>query len=883
MAPNTLSRSVLRFIIVSAFISFSLLHVSAASVPFSDVKADSPYLSALVYLKEKGVVSGYDDGTFQPDKKVNRAEALKMLLGGLGIQIYPQKNSFPDVAKGSWYEPYVAQALKNGYVKGYPDGFFRPEQEVNRVEALKMLLEISQAMKNMAMTKTPFLQLDAGLWYTKYVQFASDKNLLDIYDESQIRAGDAVTRGDIAEMLYRYMSMKEKSLSAFQNFEQGNISYYDDNLQGNPTSSGEKYDKDSFTAAHRTFAFGTYVQVVDKDHQKSAIVRVNDRGPYTESLALDVTSKAFSLISSLSKGRFDGEMYRVGKGSINKKYISTDAFSGISLSSPLPNMMEQGEYYNIQGTIQNIATAADGFIVSDGKGFKNQYPVDIQGNTFESMVYFPLQGTYTLSYGGNSQTVYVTNDIFSKPVKTLAGGNSDLNISYENSELRMDWNASGGSNIYMLKFIQNRVVRSVLVNNSTHLVINPESLNGLSEGTWTIELYGGYSATGYSHDRMTTWTKMATKTSTFIIAFNPVFLDTNAQLDRKTDEVVSIGETLEFKGKALVDLKNEFFIVTSEGLFTKEKLVENDEDTVETGTYFSKKYTIPKAGSYIFEFIRPDGKIVFLDMYRTSDVFTLSDDFVANSSVDISNAALARSKMLEWINEDRARSGVKTLEESQTLDDVMKYRAEDMVARDYFSHYDPDGKSVNDLKYKYNFYPSIAENIAYSSEGILSAYLELRHSPSHLENILNPDFEIAGFGFASKANIIYISQGFSAKPLSAFPVEDLRSKWVAEVNASGRHLTLDDTLTKISQDWVEDLAKAHALTFKLNGKSLLDELVNRGGNGSYIANVVSSDSLAGVEKKVVDILSKTMPGVDIGLGIVQDSAGPIKVVIGIRE
>ncbi|MFN7160639.1 MAG: S-layer homology domain-containing protein [Candidatus Gracilibacteria bacterium] len=883
MKQQAINRSIIYFVIISLFVCFSIGRVSAASSPFSDVKADSPYMSALVYLKEKGVVTGYDDGTFQPDKKVNRAEALKMLLTGLGIQIYPQKSSFPDVASSTWYAPFVSQALKNGYVKGYPDGFFRPEQNVNRVEALKMLLEISQVMKSMTITQKTYLEIDSGLWYSKYVLFALDKNLLDIYNENQIRAGEAVTRGDIADMLYRYMYMKEKNLTAFQNFEQGSVSYYADDLQGEPTSSGEPYDKDSFTAAHRTLAFGTYAQVVDKNHEKSAIVRINDRGPYTASHIIDISSKAFSTMAAMSSGRFDGEVYRVGKGSMNKKYISESAFSGIKLASPMPNMMLEGEFYTVSGTIANLASTAGGFVLSDNKGMEQEYDLNIQGSTFESTIYFPAEGVYTLTYGGAAQTIYVTNNLFSKPVRSINGLSGNLDISYTTTGLKLDWDASQNVNMYLLKFIQDRIVRTILVNNSTHVVIDPQSLNGLSEGSWTIEVYGAYTSTGYSHDRMTTWEKISTRTATFMTGFNPVFLSNNLQIDNKESEIVTTGETLQFKGKALVDLKNEFFTLTSDGVFKKEKLVDADDETVKAGTFFNKSYTIPKSGSYIFEIIRPDGKIVYLDMYRTQDVFTLSSDFVANNKTDPNDLTLARSKMLQWINEDRARSGLKMLEPAQTLDTIMTARADDLVARDYFSHYDPEGKSVNDLKYKYGFYPSVAENIAYSSEGILSAYLELRHSPSHLENILNADVEIAGFGFAQKDNIVYIAQGFSAKPLSAFPVNDLRTKWIAQVNTSGKNLQISDVLTTVTQDWAEDLAEAHVLSFKLNGKSLLEELLNKGGNGSYVANVVASDSLAGVEKKVVDILSKTMPGADIGIGIAQDSAGPIKVVIGIRE
>jgi rare lipoprotein A len=61
----------------------------------------------------------------------------------------------------------------------------------------------------------------------------------------------------------------------------GKCSFYSAKLHGNRTTSGERYDKDKFTAAHRTLPFGTKVKVTDKRTGKSTIVKINDRGLFT--------------------------------------------------------------------------------------------------------------------------------------------------------------------------------------------------------------------------------------------------------------------------------------------------------------------------------------------------------------------------------------------------------------------------------------------------------------------------------------------------------------------------------------------------------------------------------------------------------------------------
>lgn len=84
--------------------------------------------------------------------------------------------------------------------------------------------------------------------------------------------------------------------------EEGLASYYADSLQGNPTASGEPYDRSDLTAAHRTLAFGSMVRVTNQDNGKSVVVRINDRGPYIESRVIDLSRAAAGQIGMLEAG-----------------------------------------------------------------------------------------------------------------------------------------------------------------------------------------------------------------------------------------------------------------------------------------------------------------------------------------------------------------------------------------------------------------------------------------------------------------------------------------------------------------------------------------------------------------------------------------------------
>jgi rare lipoprotein A len=79
--------------------------------------------------------------------------------------------------------------------------------------------------------------------------------------------------------------------------------YYSDGLQGRPTASGEPYDKDALTAAHKSLAFGTRVKVTNLSNRRSVTVRVNDRGPFGDSRRIiDLSRAAAERIGMIGAG-----------------------------------------------------------------------------------------------------------------------------------------------------------------------------------------------------------------------------------------------------------------------------------------------------------------------------------------------------------------------------------------------------------------------------------------------------------------------------------------------------------------------------------------------------------------------------------------------------
>jgi rare lipoprotein A len=89
---------------------------------------------------------------------------------------------------------------------------------------------------------------------------------------------------------------------AAKSIEEGDASYYADSLHGNKTASGEPYDKDAMTAAHRTLPFGTKVKVTYLRTGKSVELVINDRGPHADNRIIDVSGAAAQALGLTDDG-----------------------------------------------------------------------------------------------------------------------------------------------------------------------------------------------------------------------------------------------------------------------------------------------------------------------------------------------------------------------------------------------------------------------------------------------------------------------------------------------------------------------------------------------------------------------------------------------------
>ena len=105
--------------------------------PYSDVAADAWYNNAVSTLTNAGIIDGYEDGTFKPNGNITRAEFATIAVRFFEAT-YEGENLFPDI-DGHWAQDYINEAANAGIVDGYPDGTFGPQKLITRAEAMTMV------------------------------------------------------------------------------------------------------------------------------------------------------------------------------------------------------------------------------------------------------------------------------------------------------------------------------------------------------------------------------------------------------------------------------------------------------------------------------------------------------------------------------------------------------------------------------------------------------------------------------------------------------------------------------------------------------------------------------------------------------------------------
>jgi hypothetical protein len=158
---------------------------------------NTPYFSAVKFLIDKKILTGYTDGTFKPANTITRAEvavALTKMMNRTGeVDANAKKNVFTDLSGYDWAKGHINTMSSVGVVKGITATSFQPSKNISYAELITMLIRTKSGAAS---------ELDAyGTWPDNYIQYAQMYNLIGDVVIADWNA--PATRGDTAKLIYR--------------------------------------------------------------------------------------------------------------------------------------------------------------------------------------------------------------------------------------------------------------------------------------------------------------------------------------------------------------------------------------------------------------------------------------------------------------------------------------------------------------------------------------------------------------------------------------------------------------------------------------------------------------------------------------------------------
>lgn len=171
---------------------------------FGDVTLNDWFYNYVRAMVDTDVVTGYDDGTFKPNRQITRAEFSKMvcLAKGWDLESSSTPPSFNDVGQNHWAFRYIETARNRGAIAGYPDGSFGPNKNITRAELCKIIC----LANNYNLSQGPCDFSDCGEhWALRYMVTAKVKAIVSGYKDGTFKPDGPATRAEVCKMLYQML------------------------------------------------------------------------------------------------------------------------------------------------------------------------------------------------------------------------------------------------------------------------------------------------------------------------------------------------------------------------------------------------------------------------------------------------------------------------------------------------------------------------------------------------------------------------------------------------------------------------------------------------------------------------------------------------------
>lgn len=174
---------------------------------FPDVQPDHTFYSYIENLASNSVISGYPDGLFRPQDYVTRGAMAKFIKNGYNFSTNTSCGNFPDVPPSNTFYNEITTLKCYGVIQGYPDGYFRPDENVSRGAAMKFVINGLRKIKNdddylrYYGSDQRFPDLPPSHTFYEYIMAAWNNSIVNGFPDGYFRPENTTTRGEMSKMV----------------------------------------------------------------------------------------------------------------------------------------------------------------------------------------------------------------------------------------------------------------------------------------------------------------------------------------------------------------------------------------------------------------------------------------------------------------------------------------------------------------------------------------------------------------------------------------------------------------------------------------------------------------------------------------------------------
>ena len=191
---------------------------------FNDLSSNQRFYEEIHYLVNKGIITGFPDKTFRSDQAVTREQAAIMIGRALNLDGSKRTTKFKDVSVDSEASGYIASSVEKGIITGFPDGTYRPSQPVTRGQ---MAIFLNRAFPLKEGKGNSFKDVKSGIAAYQAILNVTAESIASGYPDGTYRPDLHVTRGQFSAFMARTLEPSFRNILAYAVPIEDHVPVYD--------------------------------------------------------------------------------------------------------------------------------------------------------------------------------------------------------------------------------------------------------------------------------------------------------------------------------------------------------------------------------------------------------------------------------------------------------------------------------------------------------------------------------------------------------------------------------------------------------------------------------------------------------------------------------